>query len=108
MDILERGNQRGKRMKEVEKIVFILAIIGGFLLGAGLGIIYQETIEQEIKEDLAEDYSICLWAVVCIQEPNACLLEGYNERNIEQLILYCIMQPNIDKYIEEGLMEDFE
>ncbi len=95
-------------MKEVEKIVFILAIIGGFLLGAGLGIIYQETIEQEIKEDLAEDYSICLWAVVCIQEPNACLLEGYNERNIEQLILYCIMQPNIDKYIEEGLMEDFE
>ncbi len=96
-------------MTEVEKVIpFILILIGIFMLGAGIGMVYQATIEQEIKEDLAEDYSICLWAVACTQEPNACLLEGYNERNIEQLILYCIMQPNIDKYIEEGLMEDFE
>ena len=96
-------------MKEVEKeIVFILVLIGVFLLGAGIERVYQETINQEIKEDLAEDYSICLWAVVCMQEPNACLLEGYNEREIDQLMLYCLMQPNIDKYIEEGLMEDFE
>jgi hypothetical protein len=76
------------------------------------GILYNLETEAaknlRITDDLSHDYSACLWATTCLTSPADCLLEGIGEEETETIVAYCLMQPNMEQYIEEGIMEAWE